>query len=302
MVIRRIAYLGELDRTPDAPDHLGIRQGLMDFDGFVVDPVLNNPEEVVRQVNAKKPDLIIHGNTDSLGQGLGKMLKQYKQVFWMLDYQPQLDGYCWDSWDTDGYDMVFISNRDQMKYWGERFGVPCHYLPHGCVVKDPVKDEKHHHKAVFIGGRMEGGWYDDRAHLLDDIESLISFDTINAEGVEGRNQVWKDMPAIYHTSDCVIDISHSWTADGYASGRFFYSAGLGGCSITKRFPGCEELYPTGTKAYFDTPLEAYKLIKFYQDNPRERERMKNRAWEHNKKFHNYTLRFNRMIECLKKYS
>ena len=140
-----------------------------------------------------------------------------------------------------------------------------------------------------------GGWYKERFDLL---EQLRPFDHITAGDVEGRNQIWKDMPFLYHTSDCVIDVSHSWTADGYASGRFFYTGGLGACSITKRFPGCEELFPKGTKAYFDTPEEAKELIEFYTTHKEEREMMKLKAWRWNQKHHNYKKKFEEIISKL----
>ena len=288
----KIAYIGELDRTPYAPDHLGIRQGLEYFDGIVVDPVLNNESVVAEQIREFNPDIIIHGNTDSLGQGLAQKIKgDWKQVFWMLDYQPDENLYPWEQWDTTGYDAVFISNKDQMDMWGKRFDCPTYYLTHGCFVRELVKDEKSHHPTIFIGSHIDGGWYNNRFQLIEKIKSLIDIHMLNAEGVEGRNNVWKDMPALYHTSDTILDISHTWEADGYASGRYFYSAGLGGCSITRRFPGCEELYPEGTKAYFDTPEEAVELIQYYRDHPRARANMKKRAWKWNMENHHYKLKF-----------
>lgn len=301
--MERIVYLGELDRTPDACDHLGIRQGLESFKGLVVDPVLNPPSVYLKQVIDFKPDLVIHGNTDTLGQNVAPAIKAEtgaKQVFWMLDYQPDKEHYTyWNKWieDKGVYDAIFLSNKDQLDMWSEEFDCPTYFLTHGCVVKPMVKNHKFYHKAVFIGGYIPGDWYNDRFELLNEIGG---FDHINESTVEGRNQVWKDMPAIYHTSDCVIDISHTWKAEGYASGRYFYSAGLGGCSITRRFPGCEELYPEGTKAYFETAEEAKKLMEYYQTHEKEREEMKRKAWEWNRDHHHYKLKFDYMIKCLNK--
>jgi len=297
MEIRKIAYIGELERTPDSPDHRGIRQGLENYESLIVDPVLYSPEENRKKIEDFKPDLIIHQNTDSLGQELGKIFRPYTkyQVFWQLDFQPTMEGYCWDRWNTEGYDAVFLSNRDQIQGWGEKFNAPCHYLPHGCVVQTPIYDEKFRHKVLFIGGMIDGDWYSDRFKLLQELQP---FDHITGEGVEGRNEVWRNMPALYHSSDCVIDVSHSWTADGYASGRFFYTGGLGACSITRRFPGCEDLYPKGTKAYFETPEEAKELIEFYTTHKAEREMMKYKAWKHNQKFHTYKQRFEEICSKL----
>jgi hypothetical protein len=300
MEIKKICYCGELDRTPFAPDHLGIRQGLEHWEGYVVDPVLHGIGNAIERVRDIKPDLLIHGNTDTLG--VASQFRPYckYQVFWMLDYQPTIEQYgWWNEWTKDRgqFDALFISNEDQIDDWKNAFDCPTFYLPHGCVVKPLKKDPEHKHGCVFIGSISEGGWYNDRAELLREI-GFENFTHINGDGVDGRNQVWKDMPFIYHTSDCVLDISHTWKAVGYASGRYFYSAGLGGCSITRKFPKCEELYPKGCKAYFESPEEARELIEFYKTHEKEREKMKLNAWKHNKKFHNYKLRFNQMIKCL----
>ena len=290
----RLCYLGELVRTPDAMDHLGIRQGLESYESLIVDPVLNPPDVAARLVADFKPDLVIHGNTDSLGQFLAGKIRELcdtKQAFWMLDYQPHEELYQWQNWETTNYDAIFLSNKSQLEMWSRRFKCPTYYLTHGCVVQPLVRDHNFYHKCVFIGSMTDGGWYKDRFDLLKELE----FDLITGDGVEGRNQVWRDMPAIYHTADCVIDISHSWTADGYASGRYFYTAGLGACSITKRFPGCEELYPITCKAYFDTPEEASELIEYYSTHEKEREEMKLKAWEWNRDHHHYKLKFKEII-------
>lgn len=299
--VKSICYIGELDRTKWAPDHLGIRQGLTHWSGLVADPVLHGVGHALELVSKFKPDLIIHGNTDTLG--VAKDFREHckYQVFWMLDYQPSIAQYSWwDVWRNDKgqFDALFISNKDQIEDWKNAFDCPVHYLPHGCVVKPLKKDPKEYRPLVFIGQMSSGGWYSERYNLIKDIEKLTPINYINEEGVEERDAVWKRIPAIYHTSDCVLDISHTWKAAGYASGRFFYSGGLGGCSITKRFPGCEELYPNDCKAYFDTPEEAADLVNFYQAHPRLRASLKKRAWEHNKKFHNYQLRFKQMIKLI----
>lgn len=301
MEIKKICYVGELDRTKNAPDHLGIRDGLTHWEGLVADPVLYGIDHAIRLVQDFQPDLLIHGNTDTLGYAYQFRNHCKKQVFWMLDYQPTIEQYAWwDVWKRDKgqFDALFISNKDQIDDWKEAFDCPTYYLPHGCVVQKLVKDEEEHYPLVFIGQMTESDWFANRYRLIKDIEKLTPITYINEHGVSERDAIWKRIPAIYHTSDCVLDISHTWKAEGYASGRFFYSGGLGGCSITKRFPGCEELYPKDCKAYFDTPEEAVELIKFYQSHEKEREAMKVRAWKYNKKFHNYKLRFEQMINKL----
>lgn len=306
----RVIYCGELDRTPDALDHLGIRQGLewLKGDGTIleykiVDPLMLGKDEALRQIIEFNPDVTIHGNTDTLNLGHLQPLKGVgRQVFWMLDYQPisalPLYHGWWDEWTKCRglLDAIFLSNYDQLTMWADGFGCDAHFLSHGCVVQDLVYNKEDNYSCVFIGGMNESGWYGERAKLLQEIGG---FTHINEQDVEGRNRIWKRMPSIYHSSTCVLDVSHEWNARGYASGRYFYSAGLGACTITKRFPGCEEFYQDKEhKLYFDTTFEARNLIDWCQKNPNAVAQIKMNAWHHNKNEHNYKKRFIKMFSYL----
>jgi len=304
----RFLYCGELNRTPDAPDHLGIRQGLqwLGWEHKIVDPILNSHEEMIQQICEFQPDVIVHGNTDSLDREIMRKIKENtsaKQVFWMLDYRPEnveplYDG-VFDKWSqAKGYlDAVFISNYDQIDLWSKAFGCPAYFLPHGCYVPDKlIYDEVEKHDCLFIGSYHDSGWMAERYHLLQEIGGYTH---ITEDSVEGRNQIWLRIPALYHSSNCVLDVSHSWRAKGYCSGRYWYIAGLGGCSITKRFPECEKFYKDKKeKLYFDTVPEAQKLIELCQKDEKIREEVKVNAFERNKKSHNYKVRFTELVNKL----
>lgn len=308
--MERIIYCGELDRTPDAPDHMGIRQGLdeIGLDYRIVDPILLSPQEVVDQCNSFNSDLVIHGNTDSLSNEIIPFIAG-KQVFFMGDYRPSKDAYQphWDSWvsNSKGLDMILLSNKKQIKMWKEAFGVPVEFWTHGCYVPQKLIYKKEFdYDVVFIGQMNDSPPYNDRYNLIKHIESRlqekgIKITFINGDGVDGRNKVWRDMPAIYHSSKVVLDISHFWDVEGYASGRYWYSAGLGGCSVTKWFPGCEEHYPKGTKHYFNSVDECVGVIENLLKDKELRESTKVKAYEHNKRFHNYKTRFKQLFSLVK---
>lgn len=304
----KVTYIGELIRTPDAADHKGIRQGLewITKEHQIIDPILEGHNVYIPKVLEFNPDIIVHGNTDTLHENIMKRLKEggAKQVFWMLDYQPldvkPLYHGLWDAWRKCGkyLDALFLSNYDQIPVWKKGFNTNVHFLPHGCYVGELKKDPRFHYPCVFIGsGAGYGGWMGERSAVMNEIRE--KYEIVSGSSVEGRNEVWRNMPLIYHTSDTVLDISHEWKVRGYASGRYFYTAGYGACSISKRFPGCEDFYKHRVhKAYWESPDEADYLIRYYQKNEKEREEMKLAAWEHNKKEHNYKKRFNQMFSKL----
>lgn len=297
----RIVYVGELDRTPYAPDHMGIRQGFeeLKLDYLIVDPILNTPDTVVRLVNEFAPDLVIHGNTDSLSLGIIPRINA-RQVFFMGDFRP--DGYYehWDKWieNSRGLSAILLSNREQLDMWSKAFGVPAFFWPHGSYVPEVLeKDEQWKDKIVFIGSFHDHPPFQERANFIKQLAEHVPITFVNGDGVDGRNKVWLDMPKIYHSAKFVLDISHFWGVPGYASGRYWYAAGLGGCSLTKRFPGCEDFYlDKQHKFYFDTIDEAIELVNTITEE--EREQVKQQAYLWNKANHRYAVRFQELFKLL----
>lgn len=305
----RFIYVGELERTPYAPDHRGLIQGMkwLKEDGVIsefkiVDPVLY-PEKVVEECNSFNADVIVHGNTDSLNYDWSHHIKCGKHCFFMGDIQPKKEDYgSWNEWVKNGsgcFDAIFVSNRDQLKMWEEDFKAPAYFWPHGCYVPDKLEKGEEFHDLLFIGTMSAGGWYKTRYDLINRINELQKVDFLTKNDVEGRNEIWLRMPKLYHTANFVLDVSHSWDIDGYASGRYWYSGGLGACSLTKRFPGCEEFYENKKeKLYFDTAEEAKDLYDFYSSRPKDIEQIKYNAYERNKKDHTYRSRFLYLLEKL----
>lgn len=308
----KVVYIGGLNYLPHAPDHLGIRQGfeMLGTDYYILDDIVDYPdhEEVAKKIIEIQPDLVIYGETRPVA-GVPPLIKDKikgLQVFWMLDYRPQTDASNtdydggWNHWRQAApyLDAIIISNKEQIEWWKKDWCLPTFYLPHACWIPPKLEfDEQFKFPTVFIGGRNPFSWYNDRVELIDKINELVGVEWIN-QGGEGRLQVWKDMPKYYHSSDTVLDISHSWKSRGYCSGRYFYTATLGGCCITKWFEDCEDLFPDGTKHYFNTPEEAAKLIEYYRSHPKEREKNKIKTAQYAWKNHSYKIRFEQLFKLL----
>ena len=303
---------------PYSPDHAGIIQTMNRWkkskkikDWQIVDCHQHHKDNksVVETIKEFKPDMVLHGMTDSMSSGwiteIGEAFPDIIQVQSMWDYRPvslNYDG-LWDNWKKAGpyLDLITLSNKSQMDWWAKDFGVEVMYWPHGCVVKDIEFDENYAFDAVFTGDRHIAEPYYDRVKFIDEVNKITPITWINKSGGdagEERGQVWKDLGKIYNSAKTVLDISHFWDADGYASGRYFYTSGLGGCAIAKRFPGCEELFPEGTKAYFDTPEEAADKIKYYIENEDERNKIKIAGKKWANKYHTYDVRFRELLKKL----
>jgi hypothetical protein len=227
----------------------------------------------------------------------------------MWDYRPKELFYngLWGQWIKQGkyLDLITLSNKEQIKWWEQEFGVKVIYLPHGCVIQKPQFDKDFRRECIFIGARNNFYPYDRRVKLIDEIARKVNITWLDAGGGDDspeRAKMWQDMAKYYYSSDTILDISHFWDIDGYTSGRYFYSAGLGGCCITKRFPGCDALYPEGVKLYFDTVDSAIEKIELCLKNSSYVKDIKQKAWEWSKKYHNYKIRFTTLFHQLYGYS
>ncbi len=301
-----------IDTEPTACDHIGVKQGLEDLnlDYLLVDPCNKTVEEISEKIVEFNPDLVVYYMDLLLSKQIPSSLKgrfDGLQVFWEMDYRPlherieqSYDGQ-FQHWANEmiNLDHIFMSNKGQLVEWKEFFKVDTSYLPHGCYVLDkPQFDKDFKYPCVFMGGMLNNPPFDERKKLIEKIMELTEITHVNAYDRDTRNKNWTDMPKIYHSSDVVLDISHFWDNPGYASGRYFYSAGLGGCCVTKRFPDCEELYPEGIKIYFDTQEEAAEKIKYYQEHEKEREQIKLKAFQYNKSHHSFKIRFTQLLNKL----
>lgn len=319
----RICIVGNMITLPESPDHAGIIQALdklkewNDIEDYFIADVNKNfslsVEYMVELILAFKPTLIIHGMTDSLSRELPRKIVQAIpvgttkpiQVMSMWDYRPQNMNYdgLWQTWKMSGQylDLVTLSNKNQIDWWKDEFKTKVEYWPHGCVVQGAQYDPVYEKDTVFLGSRNLSAPYGERVKLLDEIIRHTPVEWINEAGGDSdpaRRVVWQNIGKIYYSAKTALDISHFWDAEGYASGRYFYSAGLGACSISKRFPGCEELFPEGTKIYFDTPEEAVDKIKFYVANEKERNEVKKKGKEWANQHHNYVVRFRELFKML----
>ncbi len=306
---------------PYSPDHAGVVQALQMFkdqgkieDFMIADPAKHHMAgiSVAETIPSFRPNLIIHGMTDSLSSGwpaqIKSVLPDAVQVMSMWDYRPQNLNYdgLWDKWRQSGpaLDLITLSNKGQLDWWHKDFGVETMFWPHGCVVKEVEFSEEYTYDSVFVGDKHNSYPYKERVDFIDNISRHLDpykITWVNKGGGDSdpeRAKVWQSLGAIYHSSKVTLDISHFWTDPGYASGRYFYTSGLGACAIAKRFPDCEELFPEGTKIYFDTPEEAADKMKFYIEHEKERNEVKRKGKEWANKYHSYSLRFKQLFDKL----
>lgn len=261
------------------------------------------PELDFQAVIDYEPELVVYGLIDLVRQRAVRMrlreaLPNAKIVMWYGDMREARTGGQMHA-DLSEIDAMFVSNNAQSEYYKERWKVPnCHFLPLGSPLWEPEYNPRFDFDFVFIGGLITGSGFLERARLM------WKFKENGLRIVDGpmgrprlRAKVMKHMPQIYRSSKVVLDYSHFTDIPGYTSNRFWIITGAGGFALTKRWPGCEDFYPAGTRVYFDTFEEALELRDYYLANPEEREWIR-RAGHAHAANHTYDKRFLQMFKLL----
>lgn len=252
-----------------------------------------------------KPDLIIYLLDDIIynqleARKIAKALPDTKKVLWFGDYRddevasvPKID--C-----SDILDAMFVSNNGQKEFYEGKYNIPTYFLPLSCYkVPERQYNPRFNYNAVFIGSMIEGkGKWGERAKLINQIAQKEDITIINSVDPVKRAVINELMPEIYGSSLFSLDISHFWHIDKYTSNRGWVIPMMYGVALTKRFPGCYDLYPEGTKIYFDTAEEAIEKMRYYKEHPKELEKIRKAGHEHTLKYHTYEQRLNKMFNIL----
>lgn len=298
---KRVAIIGadypEYEKY--CPNFVGMQSGLakmgIDHCLFSCRPTLDLPSLL-----SYKPDLIVYGLIDMVRDVKSRMiiksqLPEAKIVMWYGDYREEQH-----QADMSEIDMMFVSNDNQNRFYERVWKVPkCEFLPLGAEVKDVPHQSRFSFDFVFIGALNTGNIYGHRSTEILKLmqKGLKHLDASTETKPILRAKILKEMSSIYKNSKISLDVSHFTDIPGYTSNRFWIIPASGGVALTKRFPGCEDFYPEGTRIYFDTFDEALQLYDHYKKHPGQRAKIRAAGYAHAQS-HTYDKRFAIMFERL----
>jgi hypothetical protein len=284
------------------PNFVGMQNGLRTL-GIPFKFISARPTLDINEIIDYKPDLVVYCLMEILYNemwvhDIRVKLPNAKIVFWYGDYRNKETGYFEGNF-KNYIDAMFVSNDAQSDFWKEALKIPeVYYLPLGCT---PIKEKRYNSKFdlpfVFIGCINTGRGFKQRANIVLDMLEKSELKIINSQQHPLRAKIFKAMPEIYSSAKVTLDISHFTDVQGYTSNRYFIIPAFYGLPLTKRFPGCEELYPSDVRVYWDTTEEALELKDYYINNPKEREKKVEQIhkWSFN---HTYDKRWKTMFEKL----
>lgn len=300
----RVAIIGAdwPEYEKHCPNFTGMQFGLaemgIEHQLFSCRPVLN-----VDAVIAYQPDFIVYGLLDMVRayekrMQIRRALPDAKIVMWYGDLRNNETGQI--AADMSEIDAMFVSNDAQSAYYKAIWRAPsCHFLPLGSPLYSPVYKSKYDLDFIFVGAVITGRGFLERAQIMLDLKQkgLKIIDAPAQTKPALRAKILADLPSLYRSAKISLDWSHFTDIPGYTSNRFWIITGSGGFALTKRWPGCTDFYPEGTRAYFDTPEEALELRDYYLSHPEEREKIRAAGHAH-AIHHTYSKRFATMFDVV----
>jgi len=297
----KIALLAAQRSEPDCTHWKGIRTAMeeLDIDYYEIDLLYFNKNQVIKEVSDYQPDLLIYGLTDVFYQDYYKEIRECmkgKIAFWYADYVDDKSKHVLDINLKKYIDYMFVSNDAQKEYWKQKIGVEAHFIPMAGTPVDTIQyDSKYDFNVVYIG-LVSDDLSNERGVIIKQMMENTSITIINKRQIDERMKVYREMPKIYGSAKICLDISYTWEVEKYTSSRYYVIANCGGFSLCKRFPGCEELYPTGIgKVYYDTVDEFLELKNYYLKHPEERNKIRKKGLEHSRKYHTYKNRIKEIL-------
>lgn len=250
-----------------------------------------------------QPDLVIYGLIDMVKAHNTRLmvrnaLPDAKIVMWYGDYRNEETGQV--RADLSEIDAMFISNDAQADYYRGIWNVPnCHFLPLGAPLYIALYKRSLDVDFLFVGALLSGKGFENRNQKLTQLHTagLKIVDAPAQTQPKLRAKILKDLASLYYSSKVTLDWSHFTNVQGYTSNRFWIITASGGFALTKRWPGCTDFYPEGTRAYFDSIEEAVELKDYYLNHPVEREKIRLAGYEHAKN-HTYSNRFATMFSII----
>lgn len=300
----RVAIIGAdwPDYEKYCPNFVGMQVGLSEM-GIEHRLFSCRPELDTEAVIEYEPDLMIYGLIDMVREytwrhKLRAALPDAKIVMWYGDYRDESTGQI--RADMSEIDAMFVSNNAQSRYYQDIWQVKeCHFLPLGAAIFSPLYNTNLSVDFLFVGAMIHGRGFEQRAQQISELirHGLRVIDAPAQFQPKLRAKILRDMPSLYHSAKVTLDWSHFTHVPGYTSNRFWIITASGGFALTKRWPGCTDFYPEGTRAYFDTVEEALELRDYYLTHTEEREKIRAAGYAQAIN-HTYSNRFAIMFDVI----
>ncbi|MCH4544446.1 glycosyltransferase [Rhizobium changzhiense] len=253
-------------------------------------------EMLLEQVKAFRPDIVLNQSVSEVGSDLLLKMKPYvgKFVGQIASPLPDNESYA-------PYDMMISSLPNFVDYFRQK-GIPAHLnrLGFDPRVLQKIGRLERSIDVSFVGSVSQA--HADRMALLEYLTRNTDIaiwggggdQLSNASPIPPRHrgEAWgADMFRILGSSKITVN-NHIGIAENFANNMRLYEAtGMGALLVTDRKSNIAEIFEPGKEVVcYESAEECAELIRFYQRNDHERERIAQAGQRRTLNEHNYNIR------------
>lgn len=293
----RVVFLGAGGRN-SYPTFVGIDQTIADF--FGSNAVRLPMETTADVILAFEPSLLLVVNTRYQPEWYEeiKAVKRsgVKTALYYMDLRsPSRANYAtrFQHPLTDYFDKVFIVAKGFVDDWKEVFKVDVEWLPQATIQHPVPPRDPEEFCVVHIGDIDDQKYHQNRLAAINQFrDSNIHVHNFNSPRPVERRAISARSYGLYGRADFSLSISP--LVEGYTSDRTYHILGAGGCILMLDPGGLDHLKPYGLFGVDVATLIA--LAK--QTTKKEREAIKEKAWDYAQSHHLYKDRYIHIIKSL----
>ena len=254
-----------------------------------------NSDEIRRIVEEFKPEIVIGGIPKAFE--IMKELRSETDAFFVCWFGDMRSPESFGKWKGI-FDIMFLTNEGQVLEYSKLLSIPV------CPVTFGVLGTAHHKNG--LKKKYDIGFTGQIKHKLHKRRNALIQQIQEKHHVEFRNENWFETFDFYNECKILIsdncDYAHDNQIRNYTSNRFFNIVGCGGLCIVRHFPGLELLGENKKHfAWFKDDDECLELIDYYLKNESEAEEIRENAYDHFHRYHNWDSKVAKMNDEIRNH-
>lgn len=263
----------------------------------------NNLKTMVACLDLYKPDIIFTHMTFSGHHNINNVLQIFEDerkngtiiIHTLQDArnEPRYNGNI-----SNAFDLALIGQTKNLEKFSKIWGVNAFYWPYSSMYQEKMADydpEYHFNAPIFTG---TPGAHVDRSNFLYKLQNMMPIYMIKTKG---RNDLRNKTAELSSTTPCILGLCTGYDIDGYMDVRPFQYLGAGAFMISRKFKGQEKFIPDDLYVPFydyDHPEIIRDLYIEWENKPKEKKKMKEKAFKYMQKYNNNIIRTNEALDYI----
>ena len=260
------------------------------------------PDMMEIMLNLYKPDILFTHMTFHRQHPLGRMFQIFQDlrvkhnviiIHTVQDaiYVPRYDG------DVSfSFDIAFMGQTENLKNWSNYWKIPTFYWPYSSMYQEKMADvdpELCFDAPVFTGSH---DLHPDRRDFITNLRKIMPIYIVKTNSPYNLRNKTAELSV---STSCILGLCTGYDIAGYMDVRPFQYLGAGAFMISRKFDGQEKYIPDNLYIPFysyDDPEEVLDHYIEWESKPKEKQKMKEKAFKYMQKYNNNIIRCNEALD------